>query len=620
MKKDDFRASLKLYKRVLAFGRPYVSLFVLSIVLSLLIVTAEAIYLWVPASLVKTLFEPDVGPITRPAFSLGTLNEVLKYWTYQTVKSTDPFVTLKLICGLLVVACTLKNILAYLQSLVINKLNLVIIRDMRDTIYHHVLMLPMSFFARNRSGNIVSKILNDVGQVNQAITMVFQRVLIEPLRLFVFLALLFVISTRLTLIVLLIYPVLAYLILKIGQSVRRRSRRMLDNLSGMVAVLNETIGGLRAVKMFNMNMTESRKFREENEKYVKAAFRSIRMSVAISPLTETLGAMVTGVLLWYGGRQVLHPDGAFSAEDFLRFLFLLISSYRPLKAMGEINVALQGGMAAADRICETLDERTEPLKPFDSRKVPPFEKGLVFDHVTFSYPGYEKEVLKDVSFNIDKGKIVALVGPSGSGKSTILDCIPRFYEAEKGRILADGRDVRTFDLVGYRHLFGVVSQETILFNDTVFNNIAYGVQSATLDDVIKVAQGANAWEFIQELPQGLDTVVGERGVTLSGGQRQRVAIARALLRNPPILILDEAMSALDTESERQVQKAIDALMKGRTAVVVAHRLSTIRHADLILVIEEGRIVEQGTHEELLARNERYRTVYDLQFDRKEFAD
>ena len=337
------------------------------------------------------------------------------------------------------------------------------------------------------------------------------------------------------------------------------------------------------------------------------------MNALSAPLTETLGALVTGMLLWYGGRQVLSLDNAFTGEDFLRFVLLLIASYRPLKVLSGVNNSLQKGFAAADRVFETMDEKEEPLAPFDVSRVPAFERELEFRHVDFSYPGCKEQVLHDLSFTIGKGMIVALVGSSGGGKSTVLDCIPRFYEVSSGQILLDGRAVGDFDMVGYRHLFGIVSQDTILFNDTVAGNIGYGVETCTREDVIRVAQAANAWSFIEELSDGLDTVVGERGVMLSGGQRQRIAIARALLRNPPILILDEATSSLDTEAERAVQRAVNMLMKNRTAVVVAHRLSTIHHADLILVIEKGRIVERGGHEELLNAGGRYKHLHDLQF-------
>jgi subfamily B ATP-binding cassette protein MsbA len=325
--------------------------------------------------------------------------------------------------------------------------------------------------------------------------------------------------------------------------------------------------------------------------------------------------VVVIVLLWYGGQEVLKSSlhAGFGAEDFVRFLIFLFSTFTPLKALTLVTNTLQRGFAASERVFSILDSPSEPLNRVRPETVPAFTGAITVEHVNFTYPCCSEEVLHDISFTLEKGSIVALVGSSGSGKSTLLDLLPRFYPVSSGTVGIDGRDVRSMDLAGLRSLFGIVAQETVLFNDSVRNNIAYGLTATPAGEIVAAAKAAQAWEFIEKMPAGLDTAIGERGVLLSGGQRQRLAIARALLRNPPVLILDEATSSLDTESERLVQEAINRLMENRTVLVVAHRLSTIRHADLILVLENGSIVERGSHEELIRLNNRYKYFYDIQF-------
>jgi subfamily B ATP-binding cassette protein MsbA len=381
----------------------------------------------------------------------------------------------------------------------------------------------------------------------------------------------------------------------------------------MISVLSETVNGIRAVKMFNMNERENEKFDAENRKFTRSDTHAYTIRILSSPLTETLGVAVAVALLWYAGREVLSGKG-FSAEDFVRYLVLLVASYQPFKRLAAVNSSVQTGLAAAERVDELFETPIEQLASLKGATAPDFEKEIRFDAVRFTYPQCDDEVLKGIDFAIKKGDIVAIVGSSGSGKSTILDLLPRFYDITGGSITIDGVDARTFDLAGLRRLFGIVSQETVLFNDTISNNISYGAEHASADAVRQAAEAANALEFIEHLPDGMNTVIGEKGELLSGGQRQRIAIARALLRNPPVLILDEATSSLDTESERLVQGAINVLMANRTVLVVAHRLSTILPADSILVLEDGAIVERGTHKELLEMGGRYSQLYDMQFE------
>jgi subfamily B ATP-binding cassette protein MsbA len=602
----------KMYFRMLGYLRPYIPMLVLTVVLSLLVVTFESLSLWFFGPLIKAIFKPESFSMAAPAFTISNINEVLKYWTYLLIKRDNVFDSLKIVCLCLILFFLAKNIFAYIKGLVTGNLNFFITRDMRNHLYSHALVLPVTYYDRNRSGNIISLMFNDIAAINNSMTGTFEKLVTDPLRLIFFISVLVILSPKLTLFVFAIYPVLGVLVVQIGKTVRRRSRRSLEIISGLSSIMNETVNCIRVVKMFNMNEAEEAKFTAENKRFTKNSFRVQVFNALSSPLTETLGIFMVAALLWLGGRDVLMGKG-FSGEDFIRFLAFLFIMFQPLKSLSQVNNSIQSGLAAADRVFAILDTQPEKLLRVASSMTPKFERDIRFANVRFTYPGCKEEVIHDMGFTVAKGKAVALVGSSGSGKTTILDLLPRFYDISGGSITIDGVDTREFDLVGLRSLFGIVSQETVLFNDTVQNNISYGIADAPLENIIKAAKAAQAWEFIEKMPGGLSTVIGERGVMLSGGQRQRLSIARALLKNPAILILDEATSALDTESERLVQSAINNLMKDRTAFVVAHRLSTIAHADRILVLESGRLTEQGTHDELIKINKRYKYLHDIQF-------
>ncbi|MGA2506150.1 MAG: ABC transporter ATP-binding protein [Chitinispirillaceae bacterium] len=612
--------NISLYRRMISYALVYWPMILLSIGLSFFVVNFETFSLWFGASLVKTLFDPATTAPVQPAFSASNLYEILKYYTYRLITRTNPLDSLKIVCLLMATSFFTKNILIYLKSLVMARINLNIIRDMRNQLFGHALKLPVTYYDRARSGNIISLIVNDIAMINESMTSTFDKLFTEPMRVIFFIGILFAINVKLTLAVFVVFPLLGFLIVKIGQSVRRRSKRVLESLAGLLSILHETIGCIRAVKMFNMNEFEEGRFKSENDLFIHRSYRSTKIASISSPLTEALGVVVVIILLWYGGQEVLKSNphlakisGGFGAEDFVRFLIFLFSTFTPLKTITGITNTLQRGFAAAERVFAILDSPPEPLHTIRPGSVPAFTRAITLSQVNFTYPGCTEEVLHDISFSLEKGSIIALVGSSGSGKSTLLDLLPRFYPIASGTITIDGSDVCGMDLAGLRSLFGIVAQETVLFNDTVRNNIAYGLIGAKVEEIIAAAKDAQAWEFVEKMSLGLDTVIGERGVMLSGGQRQRLSIARALLRNPPILILDEATSSLDTESERLVQEAINRLMENRTVLVVAHRLSTIRHADLILVLENGSIVERGTHEELIRLNKRYKYFHDIQF-------
>jgi subfamily B ATP-binding cassette protein MsbA len=610
---------------MLSYMRPYAALIVAALVLAVFAVAFEGLSLWFSASLVQTIFSHEAPIVSKPEYTLSNANDILKYWTSNAIGSREPMAALQIVCAMMSLSFLLKNIFLYLKVVAMYRLNILVVRDMRNQLFTHALALPVSYYDRSKSGNIVSLVVNDVTNINNSMTGTFDKIFVEPMRLIFFVATLFVINYKFALAIFIIFPLLGALITAIGRTVRRRSKRVMERLAALLSILHETVSGIRIVKIFGTQDAESAKFRDENSRFVRHSFSSNYIGALSSPITEVMGVVVVVILLWYGGSQVLR-SGGFGAEDFTRFLVFLFSVFRPLKEISKLNTTLQTGFASADRVFAALDsaaetttlavvERSRNARDQNERSESPvsFNDKIEFSNVNFSYPGCEETVLDNICFEIKKGSVAALVGASGSGKSTTLDLLPRFYDITSGKIAIDGVDTREMNLADLRKLFGIVAQETFLFNDTISANIAYGLQNADKDSIVAAARAANAWEFIEKLPQGLDTIVGERGVMLSGGQRQRLSIARALLLNPPILILDEATSSLDTESERLVQSAINKVMENRTVLVVAHRLSTIRHADQILVLDAGKIAERGTHDELLGLNKRYKYFYDIQF-------
>ena len=425
-------------------------------------------------------------------------------------------------------------------------------------------------------------------------------------------SLLFIVSTKLALIALLIIPVSGIIIFGISHSIRRRSARSQAQLAGMTSIIAETIGSMRIVKAFATKGFEINRFAKETQKYYKLMLRRDRLRFVSSPVSETFGATIAALLLWVGARDVLVIE-SISSEDFLRFILLLFSLFQPLKNLTNVVNELQNGLASADRVFTIMDIKSDIQDVDNALEVNDLKNTLSFENVSFSYGDEKDKVLNNINFYINKGEILALVGPSGAGKSTLVDLIPRFYDTLSGSIKIDGKDIKKLKINSLRSLMGIVTQETFLFDDSVKANIAYGVENISDDEIKDAAIAANAHEFIKELPDGYNTIIGERGVSLSGGQKQRIAIARAIVKNPPILILDEATSSLDSESEKHVQSAIENLMSERTVFVIAHRLSTVHNANKILVLENGQIVQEGKHDELVNIDGLYKQLHKMQF-------
>ena len=531
---------------------------------------------------------------------------------YDTLGEADPYQSLLAIIISIVFLILLKNVSAYMQAFLLAHLEEGVLYDLRSMLYSHVLELDLGFYARSRSGEINSRFTADVLRLRGVISQALIQIVKQTILLLVFLGLAVWASWRLALITLAVLPPSMLIIILLGRRLRARSHLAQERMADFASILSETVFGIRVVKAFAMEKFEQSRFLRVLAGHRESEVSLRRLNALSGPLTELLGAVASGVILWFGGRAVLAGEGM-TAGRFFVFLAAALSMMDPIKCISKANAALQAGLAAGERVFRLLDRRPSVTVPSDPRPFSGFSHELRFDGVSFSYIEGEK-VLDDIHLTVSRGEIVALVGPSGGGKSTLADMVPRFYDPDEGTVSMDGTDIRLLDPRELRRSLGVVTQETVLFNDTVRNNIAYGEEGIPLEKVREAASVANALEFVDGLPDGFDTVIGERGVTLSGGQRQRLAIARAVLKDPPLLIFDEATSSLDTHSEKQVQEAIDGLVEGRTALVIAHRLSTVRKAHRIVYIEGGRIVEEGTHEELMALGRKYMKLYRLQFE------
>ncbi len=560
----------------------------------------------------RVLFSQEAIVTVKPVFSFSgkAFSNIINYYLGQIIETYGKKEALLVVSIFVVVMILMKNILFYFSKYVMVPVRNGVIRDMRNSIYKKILELPFSYFSEERKGDIISKMTNDLKEIEWTIMTSVEMLIRNPLTIIVYLITLFVMSPQLTIFVLILIPVSGALIGTIGRSLKKTSRRAQDQMGTLLSKIEETLSGLRIIKAFTAENFVFKNFVNHNETYNNTMNKVYRKNYLASPMSEFLGILMITGIMYYGGSLVLGNQSSLSPEAFIGYIAVFSQIINPAKAFSTALYNVQKGAASIDRINIILDAENTITEKENAVEMKSFEKEITFKNVSFAYEN--AFVVKNINLTVKKGQTVALVGQSGSGKSTLVDLIPRFYDITQGEILIDGKNIKNIKIDDLRSLMGNVNQEPILFNDTTRNNIAFGSENIPDEKIIEAAKIANAHDFILQTEAGYDTNIGDSGTKLSGGQRQRMSIARAVLKNPPIMILDEATSSLDTESEKAVQDALDRLMQNRTSIVIAHRLSTIRNADLICVMHKGEIIEKGTHNELIKLNGSYKKLYDLQ--------
>lgn len=595
---------MRNYLRLLRFVKPYIGLFLLASVCMAISAIFDGVSLAMIVPLADKVLtnRKIIIPAKLPPFLASLVDRI---------NNTAPLTLLNYMAISVALLFLLKGIFSFLQSYLMSDIGQRVIKDIRSRLYARFQTLSLDYFTHKRGGELISRVTNDVRVVENAVSYGSTDLIYQGLQVVVLLVLVFFIHFKLALIAFVLVPIVSIPIVRVGRLLRKLSKRSQEKMADINSFLYETIIGARIVRAFNMEDYEIEKFNQANLDYYKISMKSIKRLLILGPSTEFLGCVVGILVLLWVGKDVI--EGRLSFGIFGLFLGSLLSLIRPFKKLAQVNSLNQQAIAASERIYEVLETKPTVTEREDAIELEEFKNSIVFERVSFSYG--DQEILKDINLEVKKGTILAIVGPSGTGKTTLVDLIPRFYEPGVGRITIDGVDIRQIKLASLRRLTGLVTQETVLFNDTIRANISYGNLSAKDIEIVQAAKQAYAHDFIKNLPLGYDTVIGDRGIRLSGGERQRIAIARALLKNPPILILDEATSQLDSQAERIVQEALDRLIQGRTVFVIAHRLSTVRNAHRIIVLDKGMVVEAGTHSELLAREGLYKRLYSMQSEK-----
>ncbi len=603
---------MKDFKKVLSYILPYWknSLFytitnAFSVIFALFSFTMVIPFL-------RILFNPDklVTELKPWSLSSGVVLNNVFYYLSEVIRNSGAVRALLYVSVLVIVASLLKNLFFYLGRYFIVGVKNAVVRDLMRDIYNKIVNLPLGYFSGEKKGNILTRMTSDVQEVKQTVQSIHNMILRDPIAVIFYLGYLLYTSVEMTIFVMIFLPIVGYLIISIAQALKKKSYEAQQILSEVVAETEETVGGLRIIKAFNAEGKMIKKFGKIIEAFYKIMNKVERRIALSNPMSEFLATVVIIVIMYFGGSLILGGKSNLTSETFIAYLVVFSQLINPVKSITNAYYLIQKGLASMRRIDEILTIDESIFEKKDAKPVDKFEREIKLDKVYFSYG--DRDVLENINIEIKRGQTIAIVGESGAGKSTLVDLLPRFYDVTKGRILIDGTDIRDLKLKDLRNLFGIVNQQPILFNDTIEYNIAFGVDNYTEEQLIEAAKIANAYDFIMQKPNGFKEIVGEGGSKLSGGQRQRISIARAVMKNPPILILDEATSALDTESEKIVQDALNKLMKNRTSIVIAHRLSTVRNADKIFVLQKGKIIESGTHEELIELNGIYKRLVDMQ--------
>ena len=598
---------MQIFLRILRFTHNYRSLMFISVLSSIIYVVLNSLSIWLIGTMLGNIMSGKSSAIQNPS----NLNEKLNFIVQNFIGQGSQLEQIKNLCIMLGLIFIFKNILYYISNLTMAYVQSNVITKIRIKLFRHISSLSLSFFNNIKTAELSSILIRDIAGMRVAFSQSLQKIIVEPISIISFIFLLFIINIKFTILVLVIIPISGFFSYKVGQSIRRKSKRTSIQSAGILNIIKETLNNIKIVKIFNLENTENKNFIKENNKYFNLIFNQSKLSHLLTPINETIGLIVGILLIWFGGISVLE-DGTMKSEDFIKFILLLFAMLQPIRKLANVNVLFQNGIAAAERVFTIFDNEDKIKESNTPVKIDSFKKSINFKNVNFKYENNKNTILEDINFEIIKGQNIAIVGKSGAGKTTLTDLLPRFYDPTDGDIFVDSLNLKDLALKDLRNLFGIVTQNVILFNDTIRNNIIQGNENATDADIEKAIKSSNLEDLIDKLDHGLDTYIGENGVKLSGGEKQRLSIARALIKNPDILILDEATASLDSESEKKVHAAIDNLIIDRTVIIIAHRLSTIVNANKILVMDNGKIINVGSHDELLISSEIYKKLYSLQ--------